>query len=63
MLLKQYKVTILNADIAAQAGKEVFVITASGIESAWRKFKRQHFGTLQPNPSDYDVSFYRTLSI
>jgi hypothetical protein len=61
MLVKQYQVRILEPELCQlqrNAGQPtVWRMTAHSLESAWRKFKTQHFGILTPNPADYDVHF------
>ena len=57
MLRKYYRVRLLNNEIPGD--KRYWDICANSLESAWRKFCVQHFGPMQPNPSDYDINLGR----
>lgn len=59
MLCNVYRITIIGeARAAMPAGSTLhWDVTANTLESAWRKFCRQRFGALLPDPSDYDVRF------
>ena len=61
MLLKRFKVRVIEAGLRAHLAEvhqpSSWLITASDLGSAWGKFRTQHFGTLGPNPADYDVHF------
>ena len=66
MLIKYYKVIAINDLAMAMQDKKLtksWLITAGDLPSAWRKFKRQYFGDLQPNPADYDIAFSHSKSV
>lgn len=71
MLLKQYKIQVIDPSLRAYVeqrnGKSSYIIIGNDLPGAWRKFCRQHCGVngngdLCPNPSDYDISFHSTRS-
>lgn len=66
MLFKQYIVRTTNPDLAQHlvnvGQKSHWMIVANSLESAWRKFQRQQFGDLLPDPTDYDISLHSTFS-
>ena len=61
MLIKRFRVQVIEPGLRAHLQEvhqtTTWVIAARTLESAWRKFKTQHFGVLGPNPADYDVRF------
>jgi len=61
MLLKYYKITLLNPEIPGDT--RAWMKAAPDIESAWRKFVVQHFGILKPKAADYDIHFDHTRSV
>lgn len=61
MLVNFYRVTAISDTLrgALLARNEVthWDVPASNLGSAWRKFCRQRFGALLPDPADYDIRF------
>ena len=66
MLLKYYRITALEEGLIktleAQGRETHWDIVANDLPGAWRKFVCQRFGSLAPNPSDYDIRFSHTKS-
>lgn len=67
MLLKYYRITAIGEDVIreleARNRETHWDIVANDLSGAWRKFVCQRFGSLAPNPSDYDIRFLHTKSV
>ena len=54
-MIKRY---IIRPTVPVQSDKKYWIIIASDMQSAWRKFVTQHFGPMKPNPSEWDISLH-----
>ena len=65
MLIKQYKVQVIEPTVRLHLescdNPTAWLVSANDLPSAWRKFTRQHFSALCPNPSDYDIRFHSIM--
>lgn len=59
MLVKHYRIQAIREELKAHLAEvrqpASWDVVAPSLESAWRKFCRQHFDVLLPNPADYDI--------